>query len=78
MSVHPADLAESSGSFVEPTILVHVTNDMEVAQEEVFGPVLSVIPFTTVAEAISLANDGRFSLAAAIWTKDVPCTQSRS
>jgi aldehyde dehydrogenase (NAD+) len=57
--------------FVQPTILTDVDNGMEIAQEEVFGPVLGVLKFKTEEEAIELANDTRFGLAAGIWTKDV-------
>jgi aldehyde dehydrogenase (NAD+) len=56
---------------VEPTIFVNVKNSMRIAQEEVFGPVLSVIPFDTEEEAITIANDIRFGLAAGIWTRDL-------
>jgi len=55
--------------FVEPTIFTGVRNDMRIAQEEVFGPVLSVIPFEDEAEAIRIANDIAFGLAAGVWTK---------
>ncbi|WFP66042.1 MULTISPECIES: aldehyde dehydrogenase [unclassified Mesorhizobium] len=57
--------------FVKPTIFADVTNDMRIAQEEVFGPILSVIRFKTEEEAIAIANDTRFGLAAAVWTKNV-------
>jgi aldehyde dehydrogenase (NAD+) len=56
------------GHFVEPTVLTDVTNDMTVAREEVFGPVLSVIPFADEAEAREIANDSPYGLAACIWT----------
>lgn len=59
-----------NGAFMQPTVLVGVTPDMEIAQEEVFGPVLSVIPFDTEAEALSIANDTRYGLAAGIWSGD--------
>jgi acyl-CoA reductase-like NAD-dependent aldehyde dehydrogenase len=59
------------GYFVQPTVLGGVTNDMRVAQEEIFGPVVVAIPFTDEADAIAKANDSRFGLGAAIWTKDV-------
>jgi (Z)-2-((N-methylformamido)methylene)-5-hydroxybutyrolactone dehydrogenase len=62
------DPALASGFFVEPTILEQVTNDMRVAREEIFGPVLSVIPFDTEDEVIRVANDTPFGLAAGVWT----------
>ena len=57
--------------FVEPTIFTGVSNDMRIAQEEVFGPVLSVIPFEDEAEAIAIGNDINFGLAAGVWTSDI-------
>ena len=59
------------GWFIEPTILTGVHNGMRIAQEEVFGPVLSVIPFDDEADALRIANDVRFGLAAAVWTSDI-------
>ncbi|MBD9394094.1 aldehyde dehydrogenase [Acidovorax sp. ACV01] len=59
------------GWFVEPTIFTNVKNDMRIAQEEVFGPVLSVIRFKDEADALRIANDVRFGLAAAVWTSDI-------
>lgn len=61
-----------SGWFVEPTIFTNVKNNMRIAQEEVFGPVLSVIKFKDEDEALSIANDVRFGLGAGVWTGDVP------
>jgi len=59
------------GLFVEPTIFVDVTNDMRIAQEEVFGPVLSVIGFDDEADAVRIGNDVIYGLAAGVWTKDI-------
>ncbi|GCL73293.1 MULTISPECIES: aldehyde dehydrogenase [Paenibacillus] len=59
------------GLFYEPTILTNVTNDMRVAREEIFGPVLSVIPFETEDEAIRIANDSDFGLVAGVWTNHI-------
>ncbi|HVX30988.1 MAG TPA: aldehyde dehydrogenase family protein [Nitrolancea sp.] len=59
------------GNFIEPTIFDQVKNDMTIAQEEVFGPVLSVIPFKDDAEVVEMANNVIYGLAATIWTNDI-------
>jgi aldehyde dehydrogenase (NAD+) len=57
--------------FVEPTIFTGVSNDMRIAQEEVFGPILSVIPFGDEEDALRIGNDIVFGLAAGVWTSDI-------
>jgi acyl-CoA reductase-like NAD-dependent aldehyde dehydrogenase len=61
----------AAGNYVYPTVFDHVRNDMTIAQEEVFGPVLSVIPFNDDAEVVGLANNTMYGLAATIWTNDI-------
>lgn len=58
------------GAFVEPTVFVNVDNQMAIAQEEIFGPVVSVLKFKTPEEAVQLANDSIYGLAGAVWSKD--------
>ena len=61
----------SAGNFIEPTVFGGVHADMRLAQEEVFGPVLAVIPFSTEDEVVGMANSTIYGLAATIWTNDI-------
>ncbi len=66
----PDDRDFGAGWFVEPTIFTEVRNSMRIAREEIFGPVLCVIPFADEEEAVHLANDSAYGLAAGVWTSD--------
>jgi betaine-aldehyde dehydrogenase len=58
------------GWYVEPTVFTGVDNSMRIAQEEIFGPVLAVIPYTDESEAIAIANDSPYGLSGSVWSAD--------
>ena len=64
-------LTESGGSYFTPTVFDRVTSSMRIAEEEIFGPILCILKFASVGEAISLANDTPYGLSAAVWCRDI-------
>ena len=67
----PADPRLSKGSFLMPAVFADVDNEMRVAREEIFGPVVSVIPFRDEEEAVRLANSSRYGLSGSLFTRDL-------
>jgi acyl-CoA reductase-like NAD-dependent aldehyde dehydrogenase len=67
----PSDPALADGYFVPPTIFADVDNEATIAREEIFGPVMSVIPFRSVQDVLAMSNDNDYGLAAAVWTRDI-------
>jgi acyl-CoA reductase-like NAD-dependent aldehyde dehydrogenase len=67
----PTETGLARGHFVRPAVFVDVAPDMTIAREEIFGPVVAIMPFDTPEDAVRLANDTRFGLTAGIWTRDV-------
>ncbi len=63
--------AADKGYFVEPTVLVNTREDMKVVQEEIFGPVVTAMPFEDPEEIVLRSNDSDYGLAAAVWTRDI-------
>jgi len=64
-------VGDGRGYFLQPTVFTDVSNSMRIAREEIFGPVLSVIPFKDADDAVAQGNETVYGLAAAVWTRDV-------
>jgi acyl-CoA reductase-like NAD-dependent aldehyde dehydrogenase len=67
----PTEARFANGYWVAPTIFADATNDVRIAREEIFGPVMTVIPFSDLDEVVRLSNDNEYGLAAAVWTNDI-------
>lgn len=69
--VHGGERVGDRGYFIKPTVFADVDDNMEIAREEIFGPVMSIIPFKNLDEVVQRANRTRYGLAAAVWTRDI-------
>ena len=67
----PGERIGDRGYFVQPSVFANVHDDMKIAREEIFGPVMSVISFKSIDEVIARANRTKYGLAAAVWTRDI-------
>jgi acyl-CoA reductase-like NAD-dependent aldehyde dehydrogenase len=67
----PAEASLGGGYYFQPTLLDRVAPDMRVAQEEIFGPVLAIIPFDDIEQAAAIANRSQYGLVSGIWTRDI-------